>query len=1435
MLLLLLLSSVLLVSATRDEFPCRLENVTIGSHSYLIDNFIKDYSRRLPENSNVVIGDFFPTVQPWYNCMLNTSANWGEVKVVLNHLKALYWDYGTVTAEVQDRYIVFAIYGSPYSAVAYFIKQPTSPKGGMICVCRGTPNLAEFNGVTNPKCWAEDCIKHHFYPCVNSTACGHQLYGFQWSPSELVAYLSGDVYRIKLDNDWHNRATVSNTGVATGNSRNIWWFNPVYNLTYYNVNKTTDNQTTIISNCTQGCSDYASNVFSVEAGGLIPDSFSFNNWFVLTNSSTINSGKFVSTQPLLVNCLQPVPSFSEAAQVFDFNTLPTACNGATVNSSVDVIRFNLNFTKSVVSATGANFISLNTTGGLVLHLSCFNESKTTSLSASEGTLPFGPHTGALYCYVSYNDTVFRFIGVLPPSVREFAISKWGGVYVNGYNYFQTFPIDSVSFNFTTGTSGAFWTIAYTSYTDVMLEVSDTSIKSVTYCNSHINDIKCSQLSADLPDGFYSVNPSNFVNVTKSFVTLPANFDHMYVNITGNVKLEVYGKVNLVASQSNVTLFNTTQVCVNTSQFTVTFKGLCSVLYGGRCTGAAESQILVGAGTCPFSFDKINQHMSFESICFSTVPTGDDCRFDVIARTRFGDFVSSHLYVSYKFGLDIIGLPAPDSGLKDLSDLYLDVCTEYNIYGHAGVGIIRATNRSLLGGLYYTSLSGDLLGFKNVTTGTVYSVVPCTLSVQAAVIGGKIVGAIASVNSSLLDLPHQIQTPTFYYHSVYNYSSASLYTEESMDKYLVNCTPVITYSNMGVCENGALVFINITQSEGVITPISTGNVTIPSNLTISVQVEYVQMTSELVSVDCAQYVCNGNPRCNKLLTQYVSACQTIEQALQMGARLESLELESMISISDNALSIASVEKFNSSEHLNPIYNEGDNTIGGIYMDGLMNVLPKAGCNKHGSCRSAIEDLLFNKVVTSGLGTVDEDYKRCTGGLDIADLVCAQYYNGIMVLPGVANADKLAMYTASLSGGITLGALGGGLVAIPFATAVQARLNYVALQTDVLQENQKILAASFNQAISNITKAFGQVNNAIQQTAKGLATVAQALTKVQDVVNSQGKALSQLTAQLQNNFQAISNSIEDIYFKLDEINADAQVDRLITGRLSALNAFVTQKLTQLNQVRISRQLANEKINECVKSQSSRYGFCGNGTHLWSLVNAAPQGVMFFHTVLLPTSYKTVTAWSGICIDGNGLIVKDVSLTLFENDKKYYLTPRTMYEPRVATSADFVRISGCEKTFVNVTTSELPNIIPDYIDVNKTIEDMLVKLNWTIPGFPLEIFNQTYLNLTIEISDLENRSATLNQTVLELEALIENINNTLVDLQWLNKIETYVKWPWWVWVIIGLILLIALPILLFCCLSTGCCGCCGCLTSCIAGCCKSSCKRPAYYEPIEKVHVN
>nr|WPA70770.1 MAG: spike protein [Pekapeka alphacoronavirus 1]WPA70778.1 MAG: spike protein [Pekapeka alphacoronavirus 2] len=1222
------------------------------------------------------------------------------------------------------------------------------------------------------------------------------VYGVSWD-LDTVSIYAGKLYRFSVPN---NRWSQVNTWCQNGKS---CAFQYVFQPTYYTLNVTSAGKAGIeYEDCTEDCQGLADNVFATATNGYIPDTFSFSNWFLLTNSSTLVQGRVVSEQPLLVTCLWPIPKLVGVSQVISFNnTMSDVCNGATTHAPPDAIRFNVN-DSSVLLADDA-FIMATTLGYNVSFL-CSNSSERPTVAT------FNVVTDdRRYCFLKYQNgqgnTTTRFLAVVPPNIKEVVITKFGNVYLNGYGYLHLGPLEKVYIN-VQGTSSdvsGFWTIAGTRFTQAMIEVNGTNIQRILYCDTPLRSVKCSQLSFDLPDGFYPLPSTYGSDPPVSFVTLPSFNDHSYLNINVSSRfrqIHTPGSNRLAEYQlvsANTTIHGSDSFCVQSRQVTIklnhnsTYENVDNYNYWTGTSSASE---------CPFTVDGFNEYLSFASVCLSLTPLPGSCsiKFFLSPQAVSPIYVST-VYFKTTPGDIITGTPKPLEGLTDISFVSLNVCTSYTIYGFKGEGVITESGEQYLAGIYYTSLSGQLLAFKNVTSGIVYSVMPCSFAQQAALIDDDIVGVITSVsNSSDLGISFNTtrELPGFYYHT------------HDAD----NCTePMLVYSNIGVCKSGAIGVVLPKQAQPKVQPMFEGNVSVPTNFSMSLRTEYIQLYNTPVSIDCAMYVCNGNLRCKQLLVQYTSACKTIESALQLSAKLESMEVNEMLTVSADALQLATIEQFQ----------------GGGY--NLTNVLGNTY-----SSRSLVEDILFDKVVTNGLGTVDEDYKACSNGLSIADLACAQYYNGIMVLPGVVDAEKLHMYSASLIGGMVLGGITSA-ASLPFSYAVQARLNYVALQTDVLQRNQQILAESFNNAMGNITLAFQSVNDAIEQTSQGLQTVAEALTKVQDVVNMQGNALAQLTVQLQNNFQAISSSISDIYSRLDQLSADAQVDRLITGRLAALNAFVSQALTKYAEVQASRQLAKQKVNECVKSQSTRFGFCGgDGEHIFSITQAAPHGLIFLHAVLVPGEYVNVTAVSGLCVAKKfAMTVRSTGLLLFSNGSgSYYITPRKMYEPRVPQVTDFVQIQSCQLSYVNVTNDQLPDIIPDYIDVNKTLDDLLAELpNATVPEFPLDIFNQTYLNLTGEIADLEQRSESLKNTTEELKQLINNINSTLVDLEWLNRVETYIKWPWWVWLIIVIVLIFVVSLLVFCCISTGCCGCCGCCGACFGGC-KGPRLQP--YEQFEKVHI-
>lgn len=115
-------------------------------------------------------------------------------------------------------------------------------------------------------------------------------------------------------------------------------------------------------------------------------------------------------------------------------------------------------------------------------------------------------------------------------------------------------------------------------------------------------------------------------------------------------------------------------------------------------------------------------------------------------------------------------------------------------------------------------------------------------------------------------------------------------------------------------------------------------------------------------------------------------------------------------------------------------------------------------------------------------------------------------------------------------------------------------------------------------------------------------------------------------------------------------------------------------------------------------------------------------------------------------------------------------------------------------------------------------------------LNLYNQTVLNLTEDISKLYEKAESLHNKTIILQQLIDNLNNTYVDLEWLNRVETYIKWPWYVWLVIFLALAAFTFLMLYCCIATGCCGCLSCIFSSCADC---RGRRLQRYE-VEKIHI-
>ncbi|QSE37606.1 S [Deltacoronavirus HNU1-2] len=1100
----------------------------------------------------------------------------------------------------------------------------------------------------------------------------------------------------------------------------------------------------------------------------------------LTNGSSPVDQIIRTTQPLFLRCPQWFGYNGTGDWVLKFNfSEPNYCNDG-YNYNGNKVVSHIRLIGEFLASPSVDYVfTLETTSGSTYYLNC---------STSQRPVGFDAEMQRNYCYVK-TANYSQFIGILPERVADVTFSREGTFYVNGFGMGSFGQLARITVD-----KGALATFNHSwayfvDQADVLLNITDSQIQAIVYCDKDLYDhLRCQQSSFSLTDGFYSTAKYTTNQQRKTiFVTLPKPTYTETISIFANISNPPRpdGTISGPAlgwwvGTMNVLFNNLQTFCVNSSFFMVNITFKCwAEPHPTKSTD--EYDCIGGLQTAEVKLPDwpFAPYYSFSQLCLSsTYQVGySTFYFHYWNQGTKNRWESKPLfYYTYQTGTQYTYVTKPVTSFTDVSELTLFECVDYNIYGVVGTGIIQPSNISYLSGLYYTSSAGQLLAFKNSTTFQIYTVQPCDPPGQVIVYNNSFIGAITASNQTILNFKSRIETSTFYYHT--NASTVQ-----------GNCnTAPLQFSSLGICPDGSIMQVNSTvDTLPATTIITSGNITIPLNFTISIQAEYLQIQAQHTVVDCQTYVCNGNAKCLQLLQQYSTACSNIEQSLTMSARLDNAETLSMVQTSTYGYQLSKIDQYDNQ------YN-------------LTAILP----NQDGG-RSAIEDLLFDKVVTNGLGTVDQDYKECTKGVSLADLACAQYYSGIMVLPGVVDAEKMAMYTASLTGGM----LFGGITAassIPFSVAVQARLNYVALQTDVLQKNQQILANSFNQAMGNITLAFSSVNDALQQTSEAIQTVANALNKIQDVVNKQGSALHHLTLQLQNNFDAISHSIADIYARLDEVEANQQVDRLITGRLAALNAYVTQVLTQISQLKAQRQLAQEKINECVKSQSDRFGFCGNGSHLFSITQAAPNGILFLHTVLTPTDRVQVNAIAGICVSDSAFVLREPNLAFFQYDGKWLISSRRLFQPRPATVADFVQIQSCEVTFYNTTYDELPQLIPDYVDVNQTVSDILANKTDPSLDLKLDIYNQTVLNLSAEVDELFQRAQNLTLISKQLEHYINNINNTLVDLEWLNRVETYIKWPWWVWLLIVLAIAAFACIVITIFLCTGCCG--GCF-GCCGGC--------------------
>nr|QLI34491.1 Spike glycoprotein [Infectious bronchitis virus] len=701
-----------------------------------------------------------------------------------------------------------------------------------------------------------------------------------------------------------------------------------------------------------------------------------------------------------------------------------------------------------------------------------------------------------------------------------------------------------------------------------------------------------------------------------------------------------------------------------------------------------------------------------------------------------------------------------------NNITLNSCVDYNIYGRTGQGLITNITDSAAsynyladGGLAILDSSGavDIFVVQGAYGLNYYKVNPCEdVNQQFVVSGGKLVGILTSRNET----GSQAIENQFYI----KLTNGSRRSRRSVSENVTNC-PYVSYGKFCIKPDGSISTIVPKELEQFLAPLLnvTENVLIPNSFNLTVTDEYIQTRMDKVQINCMQYVCGNSLECRNLFQQYGPVCDNILSIVNSVGQKEDMELLYFYSSTKPAgfntpvLSNVSTGDFNISLLLTPPSNP--------------------------SGRSFIEDLLFTSVESVGLPT-DDAYKKCTAGPlgFLKDLACAREYNGLLVLPPIITAEMQILYTSSLVASMALGGITAA-GAIPFATQLQARINHLGITQSLLLKNQEKIAASFNKAIGHMQEGFKSTSLALQQ--------------IQDVVNKQSAILTETMQSLNKNFGAISSVIQDIYQQLDAIQADAQVDRLITGRLSSLSVLASAKQAEYLKVSQQRELATQKINECVKSQSTRYSFCGNGRHVLTIPQNAPNGIVFIHFTYTPESFVNVTAIVGFCVNpanaSQYAIVPANGRGIFiQVNGTYYITARDMYMPRSITAGDIVTLTSCQANYVNVNKTVITTFVDeDDFDFNDELSKWWNETKHEFPDFDQFNYTIPVLNITYDID--------------KIEEVIKGLNDSLIDLETLSILKTYIKWPWYVWLAIAFATIIFILILGWVFFMTGCCGCC------------------------------
>uniref|UniRef100_UPI003F8D8F75 Spike glycoprotein n=1 Tax=Bat SARS-like coronavirus Khosta-1 TaxID=2836123 RepID=UPI003F8D8F75 len=606
--------------------------------------------------------------------------------------------------------------------------------------------------------------------------------------------------------------------------------------------------------------------------------------------------------------------------------------------------------------------------------------------------------------------------------------------------------------------------------------------------------------------------------------------------------------------------------------------------------------------------------------------------------------------------ELLNAPATVCGPKQSTELVKNKCVNFNFNGLTGTGVLTESTKRFQS---FQQFGRDISDFtdsvRDPKTLEILDISPCSYGGVSVITPGTNASNVVAVlyqDVNCTDVPTMLHTEQV----AHDWRVYAVNTDGNMFQTQAGCLVGATYENTsyecdipigaGVCakfgstktRQQSILAYTMSIGEDQSVAYSNNSIAIPTNFSISVTTEVLPVSMTKTSVDCNMYICGDSTECSNLLLQYGSFCTQLNRALSGIAVEQDRNTRDVFAQTKTIYKTPNIKDF-----------------GGF---NFSQILPDPG---KPSQRSPIEDLLYNKVTLADPGFMKQ-YGDCLGGINARDLICAQKFNGLTVLPPLLTDDMIAAYTAALisgtaTAGYTFGA--GPALQIPFPMQMAYRFNGIGVTQNVLYENQKQIANQFNKAISQIQDS--------------LTTTPTALGKLQDVINQNAAALNTLVKQLSSNFGAISSVLNDILSRLDPPEAEVQIDRLITGRLQSLQTYVTQQLIRAAEIRASANLAATKMSECVLGQSKRVDFCGKGYHLMSFPQAAPHGVVFLHVTYVPSEQKNFTTAPAICHNGKAYFPKEGVFVM--NGTHWFITQRNFYSPQVITTDNTFESGTCD----------------------------------------------------------------------------------------------------------------------------------------------------------------